>query len=40
VCDKLIGVISSLKPLSAKIKQTNFRISSALEEIALKEAGE
>jgi len=37
---KLNGLIPSVKPLLAKIKQTNFRISSALEEIVLKEAGE
>jgi len=37
---KLNGIIPSVKPLLAKIKQTNFRISSALEEIVLKEAGE
>ena len=37
---KLNGIIPSVKHLLAKIKQTNFRISSALEEIVLKEAGE
>ncbi|HEY9000361.1 MAG TPA: DUF3368 domain-containing protein [Mucilaginibacter sp.] len=37
---KLNGIIPSVKPLLVKIKQTNFRISSALEEIVLKEAGE
>ncbi|WP_426670887.1 DUF3368 domain-containing protein [Mucilaginibacter sp. McL0603] len=37
---KLNGVIPSIKPLLNKIKQTNFRISAALESIALKEAGE
>jgi predicted nucleic acid-binding protein len=37
---KLNGIIPSVKPLLAKIKQTNFRVSSALEEIVLKEARE
>jgi len=37
---KLSGKIHSIKPLLFKIKQTNFRISSELENEALKEAGE
>ncbi len=37
---KLSGKIDSIKPLLFKIKQTNFRISSELENEALKEAGE
>ncbi|HJP63325.1 MAG TPA: DUF3368 domain-containing protein [Mucilaginibacter sp.] len=37
---KLSGIIPSIKPLLKKIKQTNFRISPALEAIALKDANE
>lgn len=37
---KLKGVIPSIKPLLAKIKQTNFRISPAVEAAALKQANE
>ena len=37
---KLNGFISSVKPLLEKIKQTNFRITAALEASVLKEAGE
>ncbi len=37
---KLNGYIPSVKPLLEKIKQTNFRITPALEANVLKEAGE
>ena len=37
---KLNGTIASIKPLIKKIRQTNFRLSQVVEEIALKEAGE
>ena len=37
---KLKGIIPSVKPLLAKIKQTNFRLGSDIEQQALKEAGE
>lgn len=37
---KLQGVIPSIKPLIAKIKQTNFRISTEIELQALKQAKE
>lgn len=37
---KLIGKIDSIKPILKKIKDTNFRISSELEDQALIEAGE
>lgn len=37
---KLLGKIPSIKPLLEKIKQTDFRISSEIESIALHEAGE
>jgi len=37
---KLKGIVPSIKPLLEKIKQTNFRISPAIEAAALKEAGE
>jgi len=37
---KLDGVIPSVKPLLQKIKLTNFRLSTDLEQYALKEAGE
>lgn len=37
---KLKGIIPSIKPLLEKIKQTDFRLSSDLELLALKEAQE
>ena len=37
---KLLGIIPSIKPLITKIKQTNFRITTAVELTALKMAGE
>lgn len=37
---KLNGIIPSIKPLLEKIKQTDFRLSPAIELQALKEAGE
>lgn len=37
---KLNGIIPSVKPVLYKIKQTNFRITNAIEEFAIKEAGE
>ena len=37
---KLLGIIDSIKPILVKIKETNFRISSELENQALIEAGE
>lgn len=37
---KLKGIIPSVKPVLSKIKQTNFRITKAIEEFALKEANE
>lgn len=37
---KLDRIIPSIKPLLNKIKQTNFRITPALEALALKEANE
>lgn len=37
---KLKGIIPSIKPLLAKIKQTNFRLSPDIELCALKEAKE
>ncbi|UOQ98718.1 DUF3368 domain-containing protein [Hymenobacter sp. 5317J-9] len=37
---KLRGVITSVKPLLDKIKQTNFRLSPELESLALKAADE
>lgn len=37
---KLQGIISSIKPLLSKIKQTNFRISDEIELQALHEANE
>jgi len=37
---KIKGIIPSIKPLLAKIKQTNFRLTNDIEEQALKEAGE
>lgn len=37
---KLRGLIPSIKPLVAKIKQTNFRLTEELEQQALKQANE
>jgi len=37
---KLAGIIPSVKPVLAKIKSTNFRITDRLEAIILKRAGE
>lgn len=37
---KLNGIIASIKPLLFKIKQTDFRISDAIEQQALQEADE
>jgi len=37
---KLKGIIKSVRPLLAKIKQTDFRITDDLERLVLKEAGE
>ncbi len=37
---KLEGRIASIKPLLTKIRQTDFRITDAIEEQVLKEAGE
>jgi predicted nucleic acid-binding protein len=37
---KLKGVISSIKPILEKIKQTDFRLSADIESQALKEANE
>ena len=37
---KLIGIIPSIKPLIAKIRNTNFRISKQLEAVLLGKAGE
>lgn len=37
---KNIGIIPSIKPYLDKIRETNFRISGELEQIALKEANE
>ncbi len=37
---KLAGIIPSIKPILAKIKQTNFRISESLELLILKKAEE
>lgn len=37
---KLKGIILSIKPLLAKIRQTEFRITDEIERQALKEAGE
>jgi predicted nucleic acid-binding protein len=37
---KLMGLIPSIKPLLNKIRQTSFRLSNTLEEIAIKQAGE
>lgn len=37
---KLTGIVSSIKPLLAKIKQTDFRLTDEIERQALREAGE
>jgi predicted nucleic acid-binding protein len=37
---KLTGIITSVKPILAKIKLTNFRIAEQLEAIILKRSGE
>jgi predicted nucleic acid-binding protein len=37
---KLTGIITSVKPILAKIKLTNFRITEQLEAIILKRSGE
>jgi predicted nucleic acid-binding protein len=37
---KLAGYVKSIKPILAKIKATNFRISDGLEQIILTKAGE
>lgn len=37
---KLRGIIESIKPLLAKIRKTDFRLSDEIERQALKEAGE
>jgi predicted nucleic acid-binding protein len=37
---KLAGIITSVKPILAKIKSTNFRITEQLEAIILKRSGE
>jgi len=37
---KLKGIIPSIKPILGKIKQTNFRLTAAIEKEALKEANE
>jgi predicted nucleic acid-binding protein len=37
---KLTGIITSFKPILAKIKLTNFRIAEQLEAIILKRSGE
>lgn len=37
---KLAGIVTSIKPLLAKIKSTNFRITEQLEAIILKRSGE
>ena len=37
---KLNGIIPSIKPILSKIRTTDFRLSSELELLALKEAGE
>jgi predicted nucleic acid-binding protein len=37
---KLEGILASIKPILAKIKQTNFRITDEIERQALTEAGE
>jgi len=37
---KLAGIITSVKPILAKMKSTNFRITEQLEAIILKRSGE
>lgn len=37
---KLTGIIPSIKPILTKIKLTNFRLSTELEQMAIKEANE
>lgn len=37
---KINGIIPSIKPYLAKIRNTNFRFSDEIEQIALREAGE
>ena len=37
---KLVGIIPFVKPILAKIKSTNFRITEQLELLILKRAGE
>ena len=37
---KINGILPSIKPLLAKIKQTDFRLTNEVEQQALKEAGE
>jgi len=37
---KLAGIILSVKPILAKIKQTNFRITDKLERLIIEKAGE
>ena len=37
---KKMGIIPSIKPILTKLKATNFRLSSELEQLAIKEAGE
>jgi len=37
---KLAGIIPSVKPILAKIKQTNFRITDKLERLIIEKAGE
>jgi predicted nucleic acid-binding protein len=37
---KLSGIMSSIKPLLQKIKNTNFRITEEIEKIMLAKAGE
>ena len=37
---KNTGIIASIKPFLDKVRETNFRISEELEQIALKEANE
>ena len=40
VSAKLKGIIPSIKPVLEKIKNTNFRLSEEIEQLALKQAGE
>ena len=37
---KLVGIITSVKPILARIKGTNFRVTDQLEALILKRAGE